>query len=433
MRKIGMISLGCAKNQVDSEMILGILTNNGYEIVGDAQDADLLIVNTCGFINSAKEEAIETINDLNDIKKPYQKLVVCGCYAQRYKEKLISEFPFVDLVLTFKDYPHFLSKINALFEEQESDECLSYHHKVLISSQFTPYIRISDGCNNRCSYCAIPLIRGKYISRPMEDIIAEIKEEVSLGAKEINLISQDTTNYGTDLYKENKFVELLKEIEKIEGIFLIRILYMYPDLITDELIDLIKNSNKIAHYFDVPIQHSSSKVLKLMNRRGDHKLLENLLLKIKREIPDAILRTTVIVGFPGECDEDFADLLDFVKKIEFDHLGCFMYSKEEDTLAYNMENEVLSDVINRRYNEIMQVQKSISYHKNHQKIGKEYMAIVDFKEEETNNLYLRSYMDAPDEVDGYIVTEDKKDVKIGDVVKVKIVSAFTYDLFGKII
>ena len=433
MKKVGMFSLGCAKNQVDTEMILGMLEKDNFEVTNEIDECDLIIINTCGFIESAKEEALSCINSVLESKKANQKLVVCGCYAERYFDKLNKEYKNIDAIIPLKKYHHFAQIINELFKEG-NDYALSFYDRVLVSPFYAPYVRIADGCDNRCSFCAIPLIRGPYVSRTIDDILVEVNELVKNGAKEINLISQDTTRYGADLNDEKKSLlpELLKEIDKIEGINMIRCLYLYPDLITKELIDTIKNSKKVCHYFDVPIQHSSSSQLSLMNRRGDHDFLVDLFKYIRKEVPDAIIRTTLIVGFPYESEEDFKELCEFVKETKFYHLGCFTYSKEEDTKGYDMP-QIDEEIKQKRYDEIMSLQKSISYKLKRESIGKTYTALVDSYED--GYYYLRNYMFAPDEIDGYIVASNdlELDIELGDIVEVKITSAFQYDLIGKII
>ena len=342
--KIGFISLGCAKNLVDSEMILNILQGAGCEIVSDPEDADAIFINTCGFIESAKQEAIETIQEMKTFGK---KLIVTGCYAKRYQKKLLEEMPFIDRVISLDDYPRIHKILEEVFQSNDLKFApLKYENRLLTGSKYTPYVKISEGCNNRCTYCAIPLIRGNFKSRPMEDIVSECKRLVADGAKELNLISQDTTRYGSDLEPKgkSKLPELMRTLSTIEGVRMIRILYLYPDEITDELIQEIKNNDLVANYFDIPIQHISDRVLKRMNRRGDGTFIRNLLDKIRTEIPDAILRTTYIVGFPGETEEEFEELYDFTETYEFDRLGVFAYSPEEDTASFDYPDQIEEDI-----------------------------------------------------------------------------------------
>jgi len=428
--KIGFISLGCAKNLVDSEMILAILKNAGCEIVDNPEDSDAIFINTCGFIEPAKKESLETIEEMHQYGK---KLIVVGCYAERYKEELKKEMPFIDRIITLKDYP----KIHLILNEVFSDEKLKflplkYDNRLLATSLFSPYVKIGEGCNNNCTYCAIPLIRGKFRSRAKEEIVEECKILVKNGAKELNLISQDTTRYGSDLNKEKKSLlpELLRELSKIKGVSMIRILYLYPDEITDELIKEIKENPLVVPYFDIPIQHISSKVLKMMNRRGDEGFIRELLGKIKKEIPEAILRTTYIVGFPGETEEDFLRLYNFTEEIEFDRLGVFAYSKEEDTAAYNLKDEIPEEVKQERLDKIMKLQKKISRKKNKAELNKIHRTLIENYDPETSFYYGRSFAFAPDDIDGMIVFQSEKELNIGDLVDVKITASYGYDLIG---
>ncbi|MFA5419406.1 MAG: 30S ribosomal protein S12 methylthiotransferase RimO [Bacteroidales bacterium] len=427
--KAGLVSLGCAKNLVDSEMILGILKNAGVEIVSDPQTADVIIVNTCGFIESAKQEALDTIHEMAGFHK---KLLVCGCFAQRYPDNLRT-IEGINRIVTLKDYPHFGKILNDLFKDKNLKFGeMDFNNRLLATSVFTPYVKISDGCDNRCAYCAIPLIRGNFRSRRMEDILSESVLLAQNGAKELNIISQDTTRYGTDLTKDHTSLlpELLKKLCQIEGIELVRVLYLYPDEITDELLNVFQNTPKMAHYFDIPIQHVSSSLLKQMNRRGNEDLLVNLLTKIKTMMPDAILRTTLIVGFPGETPADFDQLKHFIQSYPFDRMGVFAYSKEEDTVAFDLPNQVPEDVKQARLDEIMKLQKTIASKKNKEQIGKTHKTIVENFDRQSKFYYGRSYAFAPDDVDGYIVFQSKKKLKIGDIANVKITSTFSYDLIG---
>ena len=429
--KVGMISLGCSKNQVDSEMILGLLKDN-FTITTKLEDADLLIINTCAFILSAKKEAIDEILNTVYKRKRNQRIVVCGCLAERYTDELKKSIPEIDRIIPIKDYPRFASIINELFSIKEEPLCFT--NRVLISHSSVPYVRIADGCNNRCAFCAIPLIRGKYISRTIEDIIDEVKYLVSLGAKEINLIAQDTSKYGIDLYHKLMLKDLLKEISKVDGVRLIRLFYIYPETISDELIDEIKNNKKIAPYFDIPFQHASNKILDSMNRHFSKEKSLELINKIKREIPNAVIRTTLMVGFPGESENDFNELIEFVKENRFFHMGAFTYSKEEDTKAFSMERQVHPKTKQRRYNTLMKVQEGIALELKRALVGNSYNAIVDDYDDDTFTYSLRSYHFAPDEVDGGIIATCpfENNIKIGDIVKVKILDATPYDLYGVI-
>lgn len=431
--KIGFISLGCAKNLVDSEMILGILKQAGCEIVSDPEIADAIFINTCGFIEPAKEETLNTIKEMAQYDK---KLIVTGCYALRYKEKLMREMPFIDKVITLADYPKIHLILNDLFSEEHLKfSPLKYENRLLTTSIYSPYVKIGEGCNNNCTYCAIPLIRGKFRSKPFDTIINECKLLIKNGAKEINLISQDTSRYGSDLNENHKSIlpELVAEVSKIPGIELVRFLYLYPDEITDELIMEVKNNPKVASYFDIPIQHISNNILKRMNRRGDRLLIENLIQKIRKFIPEAIIRTTYIVGFPGETEADFNELYEFTKEFKFDRLGVFAYSKEEDTPAFNMKNQVPEKIKKARQNKIMSLQNKISRKLNKAQINSIHKTLVENYDPETKFYYGRSYAFAPDDIDGMIVFQSEKPINIGDFVEVKITTTFGYDLIGDVI
>lgn len=431
--KIGFISLGCAKNLVDSEMILGILKQAGCEIVSDPEIADAIFINTCGFIEPAKEETLNTIKEMAQYDK---KLIVTGCYALRYKEKLMREMPFIHKVITLADYPKIHLILNDLFSEEHLKfSPLKYENRLLTTSIYSPYVKIGEGCNNNCTYCAIPLIRGKFRSKPFDTIINECKLLIKNGAKEINLISQDTSRYGSDLNENHKSIlpELVAEVSKIPGIELVRFLYLYPDEITDELIMEVKNNPKVASYFDIPIQHISNNILKRMNRRGDRLLIENLIQKIRKFIPEAIIRTTYIVGFPGETEADFNELYEFTKEFKFDRLGVFAYSKEEDTPAFNMKDQVPEKIKKARQNKIMSLQNKISRKLNKSQINSIHKTLVENYDPETKFYYGRSYAFAPDDIDGMIVFQSEKPINIGDFVEVKITTTFGYDLIGDVI
>ena len=421
-------SLGCAKNQVDSEMMLGVLKKN-FEVTSDARRADLLIVNTCAFIDEAKSEAIDKILELSDLKKKSSKLIVTGCLAKRYKEKLITLLPEVDRFISLEEYKDFAKIINEVLNSSYKEEDFSFITREVLTPSYMRYVRISDGCYNRCAFCAIPLIRGNLLSRSIEDIKEEVKYAVANGAYEINLISQDTTMYGKDLYKKLALVDLLNELVKIEGNFKIRLLYLYPDIITDELIKTIKENDKIMPYFDIPIQHSEDKMLKLMNRRGNKEYLINLFNKIRTEIPNAILRTTFIVGFPGETQEDIDGLLDFIKEIKFDRLGAFTYSDEEETKSHTLPDKVKPNVMQKRYEKVMALQSEISYEKNKALLNTiiDDCFIIGYDEE--SFLYkARNYAYAPDDIDGVIYVASKRELKLGDIVKGKVLDCDSYSL-----
>jgi len=418
--KIGLISLGCAKNQVDSEMILGVFKKS--EITNNISEADVIIVNTCGFIESAKKESIDTILEVLDYKK---KTIVTGCLVERYYDDLKKSLPEVDLFIRIKDYPRIKEILKGFLNENVKD--FKEKNRMLTTPKHLAYLRISDGCNNRCSYCAIPLIRGSYRSRLEDDIYDEALSLVNKGVKELVLISQDTTRYGTDLGNTN-IVKLLKRIETIPNLEFVRCLYLYPSDVTDELIECIKNSKIIVPYFDIPIQHASNKMLKLMNRRDTKEKLYDLIGKIRKSIPNAVIRTTVMVGFPYEEESDFIELKEFVKEIRFDKLGGFTYSREEDTKGYSMP-QVNKNVSKRRLNEIMRMQEKISLEKGLERVGEIHKAIIEDFE---GYYYIgRSFAFAPDDVDGYLFIESDEKLKNGDIVNVEITDADSYNLFGK--
>ncbi len=428
--KIYLISLGCAKNRVDSELIIGLLEKNKAILVDEPNEADLLMVNTCAFIESARKEAIDTILSLADYKTGNKKLVVCGCLPQRY-DNLAQLLPEVDAFIPIKDYSNFSKIINNLYKSDYQGE-LSFLNKHISTPNYMRYIKISEGCLNHCAFCAIPLIRGKLKSRTIDDIVNEVSQAVKDGAYEINLISQDTTRYGYDIYKENSIVNLLAEIVKIPGDFKVRLLYLYPDIVNDLLIQFIKNNSKIMPYFDIPIQHSEDSLLKAMNRRGNKEYLLDLFRKIKKEIPNAIIRTTLIVGFPGETDLDIDNLIEFIEEVKFDRLGAFTYSKEEGTKGAKMPNQIKERIKKTRYNKVMQIQENIARKKQEKYINTiiDDCFITGYDAE--NLMYLaRNYMYAPDDIDGVIYVAAKDEHKLGDLVKIKIKDADAYSLVGE--
>ena len=428
MKTIALISLGCEKNLVDSENILGLLLKNHYEIVNDKDDADILIINTCGFIESSKKESIDTI--LDNIGKK-QKVVVTGCLVNRYAEELKKAIPEVDLWIPIRDYKRFNALLATLDNELTNYEGLNDSYRLVSTGKYSAYLKIGDGCSNCCTYCAIPLIRGPYASRSFESIIDEAKRLASEGYKELIVLEQDTTRYGLDLKEKKTIVDLLEELLKINGLEYIRLLYLYPDEITDELIDLIAKEERLTPYFDIPIQHSEDKILKAMNRRGDKEFLKQLFAKIRNKMPNAILRTTIMVGFPGETKEDFDNLLDFVKEIKFDHLGAFKYSKEEGTKSYNFPHQVREATKQKRLEALMELQQGISYSLNKRHVGEVMTGLVVGKE---NDYYLlRSYFNAPDDIDGKILFSSDKPLKEGEKVKVLIKESYVYDLYGTLV
>lgn len=431
--KVGFISLGCSKNLIDTEMGMAVLKDHNFEIVNDPKEAEIIIVNTCGFIASAKEEAINTILEMAEYKKQNCKyLVGMGCLVKRYKKDLEKLIPEVDLWLSISDYKDFWNKIAAMVgKEVEENDYMSYRNRVISTGKKMAYLKIAEGCDNFCTYCAIPYIRGRYESRKFEDIVEEAKQLADQGYEEIILIAQDTTKYGIDLYGKLRLPELLTEICKIEKIKWLRFLYAYPESITDELISVVKNEKKICHYFDVPIQHFSDDVLKRMNRKTTGKNIKNIVSKIRKEIPDVIIRTSLIVGFPGETEADFEILKNAVEDLKFDRLGCFTYSKEDGTPAAKFENQVHPKTKKKRKNIIMNIQNEISTEKMKEKIGQEYEVLIEDYSDDGLFYVGRSYMDSPD-TDGVIYVNIEDDL-IGKFVKCKIVNSSDYDLIAEII
>ena len=426
MKKVALISLGCAKNLVDSENILGLLLKNHYEIINNKDEADILIINTCGFIESSKKESIETI--LDNINKK-QKVVVTGCLVNRYKDELAKEIPEVDLWIPIREYKNFNRLLATLDKDITNYEGINDNYRLVSTGSYSAYLKIGEGCSNCCTYCAIPLIRGPYVSRPYEDTIKEARELANEGYKELIVLEQDTTRYGLDLKEKKTIVDLLKGLLEIKELAFIRLLYLYPDEITDELIDLIAKEERLTPYFDIPIQHSEDKILKAMNRRGDKAYLTNLFNKIKTKIPNAILRTTVMVGFPGETKKEFDNLINFVKDVKFDHLGAFTYSREEGTKSYDYPHQVRESTKQKRLDELMSLQQKISYDLNKKHIGEVMKGLVVGKE---NGYYLlRSYFNAPDDVDGKILFRSSRELKEGDITKVRITESYVYDLYGE--
>ena len=427
MKKVGIVSLGCSKNLVDSENILGLLLKNNYQIVSNKKEADILIINTCGFIEASKKESIDVILDNINHK---QKVVVTGCLVNRYVEELKKEIPEVDLWIPIRDYPRFNVLLKTLDKDITNYEGLNDDYRLVSTGSYSAYLKIGEGCSNCCSYCAIPLIRGPYVSRPFNSVISEAKKLASEGYKELIVLEQDTTRYGLDLKEKKTIVDLLKELVAIPGLEYVRLLYLYPDEITDELIDLIAKEEKLTPYFDIPIQHSEDTILKAMNRRGNKAFLKNLFNKIRTKMPHAILRTTVMVGFPGETEKDFNNLMKFIEEIKFDHLGAFKYSKEEGTTSYNYPHQVREKTKQRRLDALMELQQKISYEQNKKHIDEVMTGLVVGQE---NGYYLlRSYFNAPDDVDGKILFSSSKKLNEGDKVKVLIKESYVYDLYGEL-
>ncbi len=427
--KVSLVSLGCSKNLVDSEMILSLMRRNKFEITLDVNEADVIIVNTCGFINASKQESINKIIEMGKLNKT---LIVTGCLVKRYKEELEKELPEVDLFIGIDEYDKIAELIGNLLNKKALEGYLDLSKRVLSTSSYSAYLKISEGCNNCCTYCAIPLIRGRFRSVPLNDLISQANMIKDQGVEELIVISQDTTRYGSDI-GEYDIVTLLKELLKIKEFKYIRLLYLYPDEISDELIDLMGKESRLTPYFDIPIQHSSTKILKAMNRRGDKELLTNLFNKIKEKVPNAILRTTLIVGFPGETDEDFNELVSFVKEMKFDHLGAFTYSREDGTKSFNFPNQVDEEVKIARYNEIMRIQKHISLMQNKKQLSSIHTGIVLSYDYESNTYSLRSHWNAPDDIDGEIIFTSFEPLQEGQIVYVKITSCDHYNLYGELV
>ena len=435
--KVGVISLGCAKNLVDTEIMLGILRDNGISITPNPADADILIINTCAFIASAKEESITTILNFADYKTSgkCKSLIVAGCLGQRYKQELLDEMPEINAVVGTSAWHRIMEAVEETLSGRRviliGDKEIIYDAKtprLITTPDYTAYVKISEGCNHRCAFCAIPLIRGKQISRPIEDISAEVKRLAENGVKEINLIAQDTTNYGRDLYGKPKLCELLRELVKIESVHWIRIMYSYPQNFTDELIDLIASEPKICNYVDLPLQHAADSVLKRMHRPDTKKSIEKLLAKLREKIPGVSIRSTFMVGYPGETDEEFQTLKNFIEEQRLDKVGVFVYSPEEGTPAYEMDEQIDEGTAQERYHELMSIQSLISQEINESLEGKEFEVLVEGRDIEVSEVVAgRSYREAP-EVDGQIYIENDEESKAGDIIRVKVTAGFVYDL-----
>jgi len=439
--KLGMISLGCAKNLVDTEAMLGLMQEDGWELTADPADADILIVNTCAFIETAKEESITTVIGLADYKDSgkCRGLILAGCLAERYGEELLKELPEVDVVVGTGAWHRIAEAVSfALRGERVAmtgDDGVLYDAntpRVRTTPDYTAYVKIAEGCDHACAFCAIPLIRGKYRSRKIEDIVEEVKNLAEAGVKEINLIAQDTTNYGRDIYGDFSLAKLLKELVKIEKVEWIRVLYSYPKHFTDELIEVFKTEPKILKYVDLPLQHVDNGILRAMGRPDTRESVHELLEKLRKNIPDITIRTTFLVGFPGETEEAFQNLCDFVKEERFDKAGVFPFSKEEGTRAATMENQIASEIKEERYHKLMSIQSKISEEKNEAIEGKVISVLVEDLNEEENVAVGRSYREAP-EVDGGVYIENAGDLKPGDMRKVKILQGFVYDVVGELV
>ncbi|MGB4644869.1 MAG: 30S ribosomal protein S12 methylthiotransferase RimO [Dictyoglomaceae bacterium] len=436
MKKAGVIHLGCAKNQVDTEILMGFLKEMGYEFTSSEEEADLLLVNTCAFIRPAYEEAEENIKSLKRYEKDGKKIIVAGCYVERFKKELLEKFPFVDLFIGPGNYNEFKelirenSKGRVVTSPASSFLYNSKMERVLISSPHWAYVKISEGCNNFCSYCTIPYIRGRVRSRAIEDTAAEVKKLVNSGVREINLIAQDTTRYGEDIYGKSSLLDLLKELNKIEGDFFIRILYAYPTRISQDLVSFIKESEKIVPYFEIPLQHVNNKILKNMNRTYTKEDIKRLWCMLREAFEDVVLRTTFMVGFPGETEDDFQELLEFIEECYFDRLGAFTYYPEEGTTAKNLSLQIPEETKINRLDLLMRKQQEISKKLNRKLLGKEFKVMIEGSNGKV--YYGRSWRDAP-EVDGIIFINSLSELSLGQEVNVKITKYKTYDLWGEVI
>lgn len=460
---VGMVSLGCAKNQVDAEVMLYLLREAGYEICNEPAVADVICINTCGFIDSAKQEAIDTILEMSEYKVTgrCRGIIVTGCLAERYAKEIITQLPEVDAVLGVGGFGNICEAVEAVISGEKkihadqkkrsvriaaqnssaikyfynvNDDSLEYldSGRILTTPKSFAYLKVAEGCDNKCSYCAIPSIRGPFRSRSIDVLVDEAKSLARSGTKEIIVVAQDTTRYGIDISEDGRSLlpELIKRLEEIDAIKRIRLMYLYPDEVTEDLLDTIKDCKKVAHYFDIPLQHVSDDVLERMNRRGSEELICNVIEKFRAKMPDCIIRTSLITGFPGETEEDHEKLKEFLAKYKLDRVGIFQYSKEEGTVAAKMTGQIKKATKQKRYDELMSIQQRISLEKNRERIGKQYSVVVDGTSEDGLFYVGRSFGEAPDS-DGMIYFAAKDDLEIGDIVQVKILVADEYDLTGE--
>lgn len=439
--KILFISLGCDKNLVDSEMMMGLLRNRGYEFTDDEMQADVIVVNTCGFINDAKEESINTILNMAQYKEHNLKaLIVAGCLAERYKNEIMDELPEIDAIVGTTAFDKIVDVIDGVLAGQKENAlddinrlCRPDTDRIISTGGYYSYLKIAEGCDKRCTYCSIPMIRGNFRSVPMEELLEEAEYLAGKGVKELILVAQETTLYGKDLYGEKKLPELLKRLCEVKGIEWIRLLYCYPEEITDELIEVIREQKKICKYIDIPIQHASDAILKKMGRRTNNAELRAIIGRLREAIPEICIRTTLITGFPGESEEDHGILMDFVDEMEFDRLGVFTYSAEEDTAAARMEGQLDEEVKLTRRDEIMELQQEISIDKSSRYVDEVLEVIIEGQAADEDALYVgRSYMDAPG-VDGYVFIKSEEELMSGDFARVRITKALEYDLIGELI
>jgi ribosomal protein S12 methylthiotransferase len=437
IEKVKFVTLGCEKNLVDSEIMGGLVHEQGYLLVDDNEDATVIVVNTCGFIDAAKEESVNTILEIADLKQTanLKALIVSGCLTQRYKEQLMSEMPEIDGIVGTGDFDKITDIIDRALKGKKpilvGNPAFNYDQKLprrVTTPRYTAYVKIAEGCDNACTFCSIPIMRGKFRSRSMESIIAEVEQLVSQGVKEISLIAQDSTNYGTDIYDEFKLPTLLNKVTEVEGLAWVRLHYAYPGFFTDELIQTIANNPKVCKYVDMPLQHSEDHILKKMRRPGRQKDVRELIANIRKAIPEVSLRTSLIVGFPGETEEDFANLTEFVKDIQFDRLGVFTYSQEEDTPAARLPEQLPDELKEWRANTLMEVQREISTGRSVKMVGQTLDVLIE-RYDGRNDVYIgRTQFDAP-EIDGEVFVSQCK-TEIGQMVKVNITHAFEYDLTG---
>ncbi len=435
-----MVSLGCSKNLVDAEEMLGIINKNGFEFVEDESDADAIIVNTCAFIDDAKKESIDCILEMAEYKKQDKNkaLVVTGCLAQRYKEEILSEMPEVDAVVGTNDFYDISKILDEIFEKKEKKVYCSDNickvpeniERVLTTPSYTAFLKIAEGCDNHCTYCVIPSIRGSYRSRTLESIVAEAKKLAEGGVRELIVIAQDTTRYGMDIYERQELPRLLKELCKIDGIKWVRLHYCYPELVTDEIIETIRSEEKICNYMDIPIQHCNNEILKKMGRRTSKEEIISLINKLREKIPDIVIRTSLIAGFPQETEAQAEELRDFVSEMNFDRLGIFAYSREENTPAARLDGQIDEEEKLCRRDVIMVEQAAVSEELNNKKIGKTYEVLVEGYDSIIKLYYGRSYMDSA-EVDGKVFFKSSEKINEGDFVNVLIDDAMEYDLYGK--
>ena len=438
MTKVGFISLGCSKNLVDTEVMLRTLHDAGFEITPDETEAEIIIINTCGFIESAKQEAIENILDAEQLKKwgKCRHIIATGCLVERYREEVMREMPEIDALIGVGSLSDIAEACRAVLKGEKYTSFKDKNtsplggERILTTADHTAYLKIAEGCDNKCTYCAIPLIRGKFRSRTVEDVVKEARDLEALGVKELNLIAQDTTRYGLDIYGEYSLARLVREICKETAIPWIRLLYCYPDKITDELIDELRDNPRLVKYMDIPIQHISDKILKRMNRHGDKALIADTVAKLRREVPGIVLRTTAMVGFPGEDNDDFVELCEFIKEAKFDRFGAFTFSEEEGTAAVDLDGKVDEQTKQDRYDILMQTQLTVTEDKNAEKVGRVLEVLCDGFDTVAEIYYGRSYADAPD-VDGRVYFSSKKKISAGEFVSVKITEALDYDLIGE--